>query len=337
MRGRAVVGRPNGWRGQAPPLHWVVALATCLVAAVGVAAQAPSVTVSVAPGEHTVGDRVAVEVAVTTEAGAAAPRFPQWGDRWGEAEIVEVGEVTTAEAPAGGVVHRQTVTLAAFRTGRVPLPPVEIALPRAEGPSVRLATPADLALDVASVLPAGEDGERPPPKAARPPRVPPISAAFWWTLAILGSSVAALLALLLWQRHRARMRGETDRPALPPLAELDRALAAARAEPAPAEGLRRVSLSLRRYLGRRLGFPAAESTTSEIRRRLAGRRLPDGVARPTTDLLFACDLVKFARRPASAAEVERWASAAGEVARRIEAHLRPAEEAAEAAPRREAA
>lgn len=154
---------------------------------------------------------------------------------------------------------------------------------------------------------------------------------------------AALLALaaLLWWRRRRRLAGDSaGAPVLAPFDELTRHLDAARRDDVPAEGLTRVSLALRRYLGRRLGFPAVESTTSEIRRQLAGRRLPDGVARRCGELLGACDLVKFARRPATHADVATWADAAADTARRIEDHLRPVEtetDADAAATTREAA
>ena len=315
-------------------MRWM-ALLWVLLLAPTVGAQ-PTVAVEVAPGEHTVGDRVAVDVVVTTEAGSPAPRFPDWDEDWGTAEIVEVGEVETSEAPGGGVAYRQRLTLAAFATGRVPLPSQTVVLPIEGLAAQRLETPA-AALEIASVLPPAAEGEaRPTPKPARPPELPPIGARFWWSFAILGSAVAALLALLFWRfRRRAENRGAM--PALPPIGELEAGLATAREASDPAEGLRRVSWSLRRYLGRRLGFNAVESTSSEIRRRLVGRRLPDGVARPSLDLLLACDLVKFAGRPASPGDVERWAATAREIGGRVEQHLTPIALPPEAAARREAA
>ncbi|HEX6201442.1 MAG TPA: hypothetical protein VF100_00480, partial [Thermoanaerobaculia bacterium] len=96
-----------------------------------------------------------------------------------------------------------------------------------------------------------------------------------------------------------------------------------------------VSLALRRYLGRRLSFPAAESTTSEVQRQLRARHLPDGLPRRAVALLAACDLVKFARRPAAHREVDRWAGEAEGIAAGVEAHLAPPEPAA--APARRAA
>ena len=79
----------------------------------------------------------------------------------------------------------------------------------------------------------------------------------------------SLLALLFWWRRRSEgMEQEPVRPQLAPfdelLAELDRIAA----EPSALRLHTRLSLALRAYLGRSLDFPAAESTTSEVNRRL---------------------------------------------------------------------
>ena len=323
-----------------------LALAAWPLAALAAAAE-PRVEVLLPPGTYTVGDRVPVElrVLVPQGGGAGAPRFPAWGATWGEAEIVEAGEPSAAEAPAGAAAGTaawtQRLVLAGFRPGRLSLPPQQIAVPTVDGRSRRLATPGGVALVLDSVLPpAGAEGDDaaaiPPPEPEKPLVPLPVGAPFWWTAGILGLAVAALLALLL---RRSRKGAAAARPSLPPAEELRRSLAAARDAGDPAEGLARISLALRRYLGRRLGFPAAERTTTEVRRQLTARRLPGSTAARCGELLAACDLVKFARRPALRADVERWAAAADEVAERVEEHLRPAETdaASAAAASREAA
>lgn len=299
------------------------------------------------PGGWTVGDRIAVELVLTADADLPTPpRFPAWEESWGEAEIVETGEVredTVASGTAAGqAVYRQRVVLAVFRPGTVPLPPQEVAVPAAapDGATRHLRTADDLALEIASVLPAPAEEEGaeagpapiPDPKPARPPQEIPVPRTFWLSAVPL-AVLAGLLGWLLWRRHR-RLQDAADtgrRPDLPPRQELDHGLAAARAESDPAAALARVSLALRRYLGRRLGFPAAESTSREIRGQLRGRRLDATVTRRCDELLAACDLVKFARRPASAGDVERWAATAAAIADGVERHLRPAEAAGETA------
>jgi hypothetical protein len=87
----------------------------------------------------------------------------------------------------------------------------------------------------------------------------------------------------------------------------------------------RLSLAVRRYLGRRLPFPAVESTTSEIQRQLLSRRMPGPLARQTVELLRACDLVKFARQEVGETLGRERTEAARRVAEEFETHLAPRE------------
>lgn len=307
----------------------------CLLALVALAPVArgaePVVDVELPAVELRVGDLVPVTLVVDVGDAAldAPPRFPAWRDAWGDAEVVAATEPERA-VEDGRVLWRQRVTLQAFRPGEVALPPVEVAVPLAGGTRT-IATREDLALSIGSVLPAppaeaGAEEAIPPPQPAAPPQALPLPAAFWWTAAILSAAILALLVPMLLRRRREA--AGVGRARLDPLPELAAALAGARAAESAVEGHARVSLALRRYLGRRLGFPAAESTTSEVQRQLVARHLPNGLPRRAVELLRACDLVKFARRPAARAEVERWAGEAEAVAREVEAHLAPPEPAA---------
>jgi len=359
--------RPQAIRA-AKALATVSLLAVALATATPswAAAPGPTVDVEVAPGPHTVGDRIEVVLTVSVPGAAdARPRFPAWGETWGEAEVFAAGPPQRVEAggeapDAPQTLWRQSLVLAAFRPGRIELPPREIAVPLAGEADVpprsesvvpqareagrrgtaRVSTPDDLALEIASVLPAAEGGEGegaeiPPPRPPAPPRELPLGAAFWWTLAAGLGLLAALAGLAAVRRRKAAAAG-TPAPHLPPLAELDRALAAARAAASPAAGLAGVSLALRRFLGRTLGFPAAESTTSEVQRQLLARHLPTGLPRRAVDLLRACDLVKFARQPAPGGAVDRWAGEAARIGREVDRHLHPPVPAADEAERRAA-
>jgi hypothetical protein len=113
-----------------------------------------------------------------------------------------------------------------------------------------------------------------------------------------------------------------EAPALPPLPELAAALAALAGE-APAPGHARLSAALRRYLGRALDFHAVESTTREIERQLAARRLDAALVARSARLLRDADQVKFARRDATSGELERRRQEALELAGAVEDHLHP--------------
>lgn len=301
------------------------------------AAGAATLEVVLEPRTITVGDRVEARLVLATAPGelAGEPRFPLWGERWGPAEILEAGPV---ERGRGGVEHRQRLVLTAFRTGDLELPPRRLAVPGPDG-TAEVWTPAELTLRVASVLPAGEEGEAVEPEPPAPPRGLPLGTAFWWTLGALCLLAAGAVALAARRHHPA---AGTRAPRLAPAQELEEALRSvletARREDGPEEAHVLLSLALRRYLGRALGFPAAESTTSEVRRELRGRRVPGAVEARTDELLRACDRVKFARETVARPTLEARVEAAREIAGSLEDHLAPAP--AEAAPeriRREAA
>lgn len=322
--------------GAAMPPAAMSPAATPPAATVGAA---PRLEVSVAlPGKAvTVGDRVEAVVSVRAPAAALAaePRFPIWRGAWGEAEVREQGEPRRRDGADGSALFSQRLVLAAFRPGTIALPPAAIAIPLRSG-TVQAWTPAGLALAVRSVLPAGAKELRPRPPA--PLRPLPWGAAFFWTLAIL-LAIAAAGAWALWRRERRRRDAlSASRPPLPPLPELLAALdRLTGGETAPLPLHTGISHALRRYLGRTAGFPAPESTTTEIQRLLLARGWPAGLVRPAVELLRACDLVKFARQEVGESRARERLAEARRLGEEIEAHARLAAGAGEAAARLEAA
>ena len=300
-------------------------------------------SVALTPEHPTVGDRVTAVLTLEVAADrlAGTPTFPDWGEGWGAAEVFAAGPPEQVSERGGVVTWRQRLEIAAFRPQPVPLPPVPVIVPLTTG-TVTLPTPDRLILQVASVLPAraepqpdgspagvpGVQGE--PGEAAeldlKPPAPPvglPLGAAFLWTAAVLGAACLALL-LLLWRRARSAADDAAGTPLLSPLAELERSLGSLGRTPTPVVAHVLLSKALRRYLGRRLAFPALESTTTEIRRQLRERHLPDEAAREAVEVLGACDRVKFARRGDDREALDRRSAAALATARRIEDHLAPA-------------
>ena len=299
-------------------------VASILLALPAAAQPAPKVEVSLTPQDQlTVGDPVEAVLTLQVDPSTLGgdPRFPVWGANWGEAEVLAKNAPEKVQE-GGATVWRQRLTLAAFQTGQVALPPVEVAVPLRER-TIQVRTPAGLALTVRSVLPAGKKDPQPKPPAEL--RQLPIGAPFWWTLA--GSSLLlSLLALLFWWRRRSEgMEQEPVRPQLAPfdelLAELDRIAA----EPSALRLHTRLSFALRAYLGRSLDFPAAESTTSEVNRRLLARRMPGPLVRQFVELLRACDMVKFARQEVGEERSRERLAAARQLGRETETWARPVE------------
>lgn len=286
-------------------------------------AAAQQVQVSLSPNGPTVGDRVEAVIALRVDrvqagALAAGPRFPVWGHTWGEAEILAASPPRKTAAPDGAILYQQRLTLAAFRPGQVPLPPVAIAVPLRLR-TVQATTPAGLAIDVRSVLPKAAKGLK--PKDAKPPVPLPVGEAFWWTLAGMLAACLAL-GLLLLRQHRRSGAGKAPLPVLEPLAELAAALDRLAAEPAVRlhTGL---SLAFRHYLVRTLGFGAEECTTSEVQRHLLAGRLPAALVRQAVDLLRACDLVKFARQEVAPERCRERLETAHRIGSEIDDHTRP--------------
>jgi hypothetical protein len=304
-----------------PALAVILALAILASGARSAASAQPGLQATLSPPVATVGDRI--EVVLTVPASAQPidqPRFPTWGKRWGEAEIVKVGP-PVRENTASGAVYRQRLWVTSFKTGSFALPPVPIGILKSGGAQV-LSTPPALAFEIRSVLPAQE--KEPSPKPAAPLLPLPIGRAFWWTLGAMALACAALLWIDARRRkRRAAEAGKEPKPILSPFEELVQALGSVGDEASAVEVHTRISRALRRYLGRRLPFPALESTTSEIQRQLAARRMPAAVVGPTIELLRACDLVKFARRPVDDAETRRRHESARAIAEDFEGHFAP--------------
>jgi len=317
----AATGRLAGALPAAVPARYAAAAPPATAAPRG-AVPAVAVTVALPAVAVTVGDRVEAVVTVRVPAAALAgePRFPMWRGAWGEAEVREQG-VPRRAADAGGLaVFSQRLVLAAFRPGKVELPPAAIAVPLSAG-TVQAWTPAGAALTVRSVLPAGADAKKLRPRPPAPLRPLPLGTPFFIALAVLAAAAAAAV-WALWRRERRRRAGAGGEaaatPLLAPLPELLAALDRLDAEPSAVALHTGLSQALRRYLGRTAAFPAPESTTTEIQRRLLARGWPSSQARPAVELLRGCDLVKFARQEVPAARGRERLLAARRLAEQIE-------------------
>lgn len=298
----------------------LAALALALASQPGAAAPPPAPArfeVRLEPASITVGDPV------TVTARLRAPGLPHReapvalanvGATWGKAVVLEPPRLERVEDASG----RQlvwTFRITAFETGRLELPAVEARFDLDPPRSERSQGP--LALEVRSVLDAKRGDLAPAPPA--PPRPLPLPAAFWALLGGLAAAVA-VAAIALARRPLTGLSPALHLP--PPLAELESALAAlSGAEPLADH--RRLSSAVRRFLGRRCGFPALESTTTEVARRLAARGVDPELARRARRLLAGCDGVKFARRTATAGELLGRRDEAVALARAVEAAFNP--------------
>lgn len=303
----------------------LAALAAPGPAAGSVVGESPVLEVEVAPQTVRVGDIVSatltLELPVELDRDLRAePDFPNWQRHWGDAELRSVDEVArTVDGDRARYVQR--VTLTSFRPGPValatPLVTLEVG---SEDETLEVLASGLSSFEVVSVLPpAGEEELEPKPPEA--PRRLPAGAAFWWTAALMTALSLVLVLLLL----RRRTTEAAQAVVVDPWEALERALAKlARTDDAEAvfTGL---SLELRRYLGHCLAFPAAESTTTELRRRLRRSGLPAGVAAEVVRLLAEADTIKFAKKRPAADRVVECLEEARSAAAEVRTFLQPEE------------
>jgi hypothetical protein len=267
-----------------------------LVALLGlglVTAPLPTVDVVSPTGTIHVGDPVIVEIAVEVPADAL-PAFPEWEESWGDAEILNVGEIRSVVTSYGTQRVSQQLTVTFFRTGEVtlPSPPMRLSSDPPDGNQSKPSEPPPgLTLTVDSLLPPGEEIPEPQPPAAPLPLG--WGTSFLWTAALLALLSLAGLAVLLRRRWSETEPFATQ---VDPLAALATALDELRTGTGVEEMFEGMSIHLRRFFGQTMAFPAAESTTSEIRLQLRSRDLPTDLIKRTDDFLRQCDGVKFARK-----------------------------------------
>ncbi len=310
-------GRAAGLAAVLLAVALLLAMPEKAAAVAGPDATGGQLTVELRPAaDVTVGDRVEAELVLVWRGGEPLPepRFPTWGEHWGEAEILHTGAV---ESPTedGAHVYRQTITLTAFRTGTIELPPVTVAVPLVEE-TRELFTPEGLAFTVASVLPATAPADL-EPRPATPPVSLPATPRFAWSAGLL--AMFGLLAAGWLGRRRA---GETvPAPRAAPLAELLARLGELQPTAGSGPVHTRLSLALRDFLGRSLDIHARESTTTEIRHRLRSLPPAAAVADDTFHLLKDCDQVKYALQSVASEVTDTRLTQARTLARTIDEAL----------------
>ena len=338
--GGGPAGRGEGWErgarggeGSIQTRYVLLALLLCLP--LPATAQPNGIgilDVALSPPEITVGDRIEAQLTLvwTGAEPAAEPRFPTWQEGWGDAEVLSSSPIETAGGLGGRRLYHQNLVLTAFTTGEIRLPEVTVALPLDEE-TIEIAS-AEHRFTVRSVLP--EDREALKPRPPAPPVSLAAEAQFGWMVGGLGG-LGLLLAWLLARRLRT-FRPSVETAPVAPLAELLDRLR--QLDPTAAEAAHTgLSLGLRDFLGRSLGFPAMESTTTEIERRL-GRTRPPGGGQTTqlelettgdaVRLLRDCDQVKFAGLTVAAPVTRERLRLARDLGRRID-HIMAAEADAE--------
>lgn len=272
------------WARRAP----IVAALLLSIVGTAVGAQGPSLEISVPPNAVRVGDPV--QLRATARGGE--------GLLWGElhVEIEENGPWVLVDGPTELEGARPPVwelVLAPLEVGELPLPSIGAAVRDSEGEVFAVAAENPPAVNVASVLPEGEEAEA---VGLRDPEG--VHGFPWeWVVPVGLPLLAAACAAVWWGRRRRSGRLEA-RPAIEPLPELEALLGRleARVGREPAESIcDRLAVGLRHYLGRQSGEPAADMTSFELRLLARHLQWPDGVQRGVQDVMSVVDRVRFGK------------------------------------------
>ena len=297
-----------------------------LLGAPALAAGAPTAVATASKAEVSIGETFTVEVRVTGPPGSAFA-FPPAAKE----EVFELSTVPVASSPLPPGMHRYQA--AVFALGEAQVPPIPVRYRLADGTTGEVKT-APIPLRVKSLLPRPK-AEQKLADVRGPVRVA-VGRAFWIGLVAVLLLVAALAWWIVSRRRRAVPGLAAPVPSLEPDQDARRALDTLEASGRLSRGEYRpfyieLTAIAKRYLERRLSAPIVEMTTSEMLAFL--RAVPQAVDMASTlrDLTGAADQIKFARGSGLAEEAERHLAATRALVETLEARLRPATPAGEAA------
>jgi len=270
---------------------------------------APTVGVSIDKTEAHVGDRLTLTVSAVAKAGIAV-MLPAKLDT-GKLEILDRNDSDKAgrDLGDGRRSHRFVLGVAAYETGELEVPPLEVTYLLPSG-QVRSVQTDPLTINIRPLVAADE--AHPEPQPERPPRSAwvedqrVIRALKWGGIGLGGAIVLLVAGLLIrraWRRRTpaAAVAAAANVPKRAPDAVAIEKLTALRtAGNFSADGYRPFYFALteivREYLGARYGFDALEMTTTEVLDELTRRAehlVTEGAEVPR--FFSSCDLVKFAK------------------------------------------
>ncbi len=270
------------------------------------------------PKLATVGDPIQIDLDLTAPSGFQVD-VPGPGKELGDFSILkfypgpEIPESATPKKPTqpaltqdGFIHHHVRIVAAAYKTGTLTFPPVQLKLRTAAGKQISVSS-SPIKIEIQSVLSEKNRDLKDLKKQAEMPE--PVRWALWLTV-LLALIVLGIFAWFLWKR---RNRQAPSVPSAPPqdllkLAESDLRELLARGFPEDGrvkEFYVLLSEIVKRILEAGYGINTAERTTSEIIDALgrASGPSPENMERIESFLLH-CDMVKFAKYIPAKAEHE---------------------------------
>ncbi len=265
----------------------------------------PSLDISsqVDRSEITIGDRIQYEIKVV---------YPNQGhvelpSVLGNLGAFEVKEYQVSEPKPAGKLQIQTwhFNLSTFTVGKYTLPPQQVAYRNGTDTAATVFFTQPIEINVIRTSPETVKDIADIAPLAKVPGGKP------WLLYALGGLLLLALGLIVWKRIRKNTSVKLEKAPLPPFEEAMEKLAGLKnlallKENQAGEFCFQLSELLRRFISRRFGIDALESTTSEFLEDV--RKLP--ITRSQKEWLekfcAATDLVKFADAPLTVNEAESW-------------------------------
>jgi hypothetical protein len=278
----------------------------------------------------TIGDRIRLELNISVPAGYQAG-MPQIDKQIGDFSILEFSpepQVPDSKLPGAAQHRRAIIVAAAYKTGTLTFPPLQIQIRTPEGGEVTTSSPR-ITIQIQSVLSA-KDRNLKDLKQQVEMREP-----FPWGFWLIVLLALVVLGAVIWYFVKRRRKAAPSPSKFPPRDPLEAAAEELRAlldRGLPEEGMVkyfyvRLSELARTILEAAYGIPAVEQTTFEIMGSLrrSGRGTADCRHRVEA-FLRQCDFVKFAKYIPSRPEHETAAKNALQIledSRVVAANQRP--------------
>ncbi|MDB5103036.1 MAG: hypothetical protein JWP91_725 [Fibrobacteres bacterium] len=241
--------------------------------------------------EITIGDRIQYEIKVVYPNGGRV----ELPSVLGNLGSFEVKEYQASEPKDAGKLKIQTwhFDLSTFTVGKYTIPPQQILFRRGADTSAAVYFTQPIEINVVRTSPETVKDIADIATLAEVPSPPP------WLAIGLGAAVLMALAFFLWRKFRRKTAATAVKPALPPFEEAMAAIAGLKDLALIRQNRARefcfaLSEALRRYISRRYGIDALESTTSEFIEKVRTLPVTGAQKQWLAKSSEEADLVKFA-------------------------------------------
>lgn len=227
---------------------------------------------------------------------------PSTKDGFGEFAVIKEFE-PSIEDSNGIKIYNFKYSIAAYITGEVTLPPIEITAADTSGKEITAETDS-IVFEVLSVLPESAEGDTLTLKEIKPIVEFPYPVRYYF---LIGGIILLIAALVYWYLRSRKRKGisekEIEKPAEPPWAAAMRMLEELKDKRLLERGEFKqfyfdLSEIAKFYIDKRFDLPAIEQTTFEIKEAY-NRMKPAELKEEFIEFLEYADLVKFAKYPSS--------------------------------------